>query len=138
MEIRRKRRKGTLNVAHRVGMDDTGSNCSDSGMRVLEQYRLDGVKYQPELSSLSVGLVGNASVFRLFRTLPAVLPVCFLIFLCLISIAFVLPSFLFNELLPQPPLHGPITFRYVIISFPFFTNRYEQIETARSNLWPYC
>ncbi|EFO21280.2 exostosin family protein [Loa loa] len=80
-------------------------------MRVLERHRLSRIRHQPELSPPSTGCLGGTSVFRLFRTLSTVLPACFLIFLCLISIAFVLPSFLFNELLPPPLLHGPITFR---------------------------
>ncbi|VDM09912.1 unnamed protein product [Wuchereria bancrofti] len=80
-------------------------------MRVFEQYRLNGIRRQPGLSFLSIRWLGSVPVFRLFRTLSTILPACFLIFLCLISIAIILPSFLFNELLPQPLLHGSITFR---------------------------
>ncbi|KAM3723091.1 Exostosin-2 [Dirofilaria immitis] len=79
-------------------------------MRLLERSRLDGIRQLGDSLTLK-GCRGNASVLLLFRTLSTILPACFLIFLCFISIAFILPSFLFNELLPQSPLHGPITFR---------------------------
>ncbi|CAG9537822.1 unnamed protein product [Cercopithifilaria johnstoni] len=80
-------------------------------MRVSEQYRFGRIRRQSELSSISLRCMDSASVFRSLRTISTILPVCFLIFLCLMSIAFVLPSFLFNELHPQPPLHGQIIFR---------------------------
>lgn len=95
-------------------------------MRELEQYRFGGIRRRPGSSSVWLACMGDASGFRLFRTLSTILPACFLIFLCLISIAFVLPSFLFNEH-PQPPLHGPITFRFVIILFAPLISAYLQI-----------
>ncbi|VDN05888.1 unnamed protein product [Thelazia callipaeda] len=56
---------------------------------------------------------GSGAVFRTRRTFYTVLPICFIIFTCLLSIALILPSFLFSDSNSVPlVLHGPITFRW--------------------------